>query len=83
MLQEETAQNRHLRSQVELLETQLHSAGLQPAGVEALDEPQVVCCSSCTVLLCCVCRYFLFVLSCQHQLEEEGKFKQHVQPWAC
>ena len=55
-MQEESAQNRHLRGQVELLETQLHSAGLHPADVEALDEPQVGCCSPCTVLLFCVCK---------------------------
>ena len=69
MMQEETAQNRHLRGQVEVLETQLHSAGLQPADVEALDEPQVGCCSPWTVMLFWVCRQFLFVSS---QIDDGG-----------
>ena len=79
-MQEESAQNRHLRGQVELLETQLHSAGLQPADEEALDEPQVGCCSPCPVLAC-VCRLFLCVPSFQQLVEKEEKLKQCVQPW--
>ena len=39
------------------------SSGLQPADVEALDEPQVGYCSSRTVLLFWVCSQFLFVPS--------------------
>jgi len=40
-LQEETGQNLYLVNQVEVLQAQLESAGLQPACVEQADDNQV------------------------------------------
>ena len=37
-MQEEIAQNAHLRNQVELLQTQVESVGLEPASVEQADD---------------------------------------------